>query len=153
MAYLIELYAGAFPVWLAPVQAVLISVSDRHLDYARRVSSQLTNDGFRVEVDESDKWLKAKIREAQLQKIPYILVVGDKEIEKGTVAVRLRTGEDLGEKPISEFKEAFAYNCETKIFIFGRLVRFLYVYWVQYPQRAVKPILCNLFSLKRDLKS
>lgn len=105
MAYLIELYAGAFPVWLAPVQAVLISVSDRHLDYARQVSSQLTSDGFRVEVDESDKWLKAKIREAQLQKIPYILVVGDKEIEKGTVAVRLRTGEDLGEKPISEFKE------------------------------------------------
>lgn len=105
MAYLIELYAGAFPVWLAPVQAVLISVSDRHLNYARQVSSQLTSTGFRVEVDESDKWLKAKIREAQLQKIPYILVVGDKEIEKGTVAVRLRTGEDLGEKPISEFKE------------------------------------------------
>lgn len=105
MAYLIELYAGAFPVWLAPVQAVLISVSDRHLNYARQVSSQLTSAGFRVEVDESDKWLKAKIREAQLQKIPYILVVGDKEIEKGTVAVRLRTGEDLGEKPISEFKE------------------------------------------------
>lgn len=105
MAYLIELYAGAFPVWLAPVQAVLISVSDRHLNYARQVSSQLTSADFRVEVDESDKWLKAKIREAQLQKIPYILVVGDKEIEKGTVAVRLRTGEDLGEKPISEFKE------------------------------------------------
>jgi len=105
MAYLIELYGGAFPVWLAPVQAVLISVSDRHLDYARQVSSQLASAGFRAEVDESDKWLKAKIREAQLQKIPYILVVGDKEIEKGTVAVRLRTGEDLGEKPISEFKK------------------------------------------------
>lgn len=114
MAYLIELYAGAFPVWLAPVQAVLISVSDRHLGYARQVSSQLTGDGFRVEVDESDKWLKAKIREAQLQKIPYILVVGDKEIEKGTVAVRLRTGEDLGEKPISEFKELLRTIVEQK---------------------------------------
>lgn len=120
MAYLIELYAGAFPVWLAPVQAVLISVSDRHLDYARQVSSQLTSADFRVEVDESDKWLKAKIREARLQKIPYILVVGDKEIEKGTVAVRLRTGEDLGEKPISEFKELLRTVVKQKsLFLVG----------------------------------
>ncbi len=105
MAYLIELYAGAFPVWLAPVQAILVSISDSHLSYARQVAAQLTSAGFRVDVDESGKWLKAKIREAQLQKIPYMLVVGDQEIEKKTVSVRLRTGENLGEKPISEFEE------------------------------------------------
>jgi threonyl-tRNA synthetase len=104
MAYLIELYAGAFPVWLAPVQAVLIPITDRHVPYARQVAARLFDAGFRVETDDRDKRMHAKIREAQLQKVPYMLVVGDREIENETVAVRLRSEEDLGAMPVAEFE-------------------------------------------------
>jgi threonyl-tRNA synthetase len=102
-AYLIELYAGAFPPWLAPVQVVIVPIADRHFEYAKQVEAQLHAKDFRVENDLSDKRMNAKIREAQLQKVPYILVIGDKEMSAGAVAVRLRSGEDLGAKPAAEF--------------------------------------------------
>jgi threonyl-tRNA synthetase len=103
MAYLIELYAGAFPPWLAPVQVAIVPIADRHFEYARKVASMLGLKDFRVETDLSDKRMNAKIREAQLQKVPYILVIGDKEMAAGAAAVRLRTGEDLGPRPVPEF--------------------------------------------------
>jgi threonyl-tRNA synthetase len=104
MAYLIELYAGAFPVWLAPIQVVLIPIADRHIDYGRQVVGRLLDSGFRVDIDDSDKRMNAKIREAQLQKVPYMLVVGDQEVQGETVAVRLRSGENLGAMVVSEFE-------------------------------------------------
>ena len=100
---LIEHHAGAFPVWLAPVQAVLIPITDRHVEYARQVEMQLRAAGLRTDVDVRSERMQAKIRDAQLQKIPYMLVVGDREVEASTVAVRLRTEEDLGAKPVEEF--------------------------------------------------
>jgi len=100
---LVEHYAGAFPVWLAPVHAVLIPITDRHVEYARQVEKQLRAAGLRTEVDMRSERMQAKIRDAQLQKIPYMLVLGDREAEAGTVAVRLRTEEDLGPRPVEEF--------------------------------------------------
>ena len=112
IAILIEHYAGAFPVWLAPVQAMLIPIADRHALYCSQVKDRLTAAGLRVEIDVSVERMNAKIRNAQIQKIPYMLVVGDREQEHGAVAVRLRSGEDLKTKSIEEFiaiaKEAIA---------------------------------------------
>jgi len=90
MAVLIEHYAGVFPLWLSPVQAVVIPVADRHLDYAREVRERLAGEGFRVEVDDSANSMQKKIRENARQKIPYLLIVGDREAESGTVNVRAR---------------------------------------------------------------
>lgn len=95
MAFLIENYAGAFPVWLSPVQAMVIPISDLHLEYARKVAEELKEKGIRVQVDDRNERMNQKIREAQLDKVPYMLIVGDKERENGTVSVRLRTGEQL----------------------------------------------------------
>ncbi len=103
ISYLIELYAGAFPVWLAPVQVTLVPIADRHFEFAQKLADQLVDKDFRVDADLSDKRMNNKIREAQLQKVPYILVIGDKEMAANAVAVRLRTGEDLGAKPVGEF--------------------------------------------------
>jgi threonyl-tRNA synthetase len=100
---LIEHFAGAFPVWLSPVQAMVIPIADRHVAYAKEVQQKLKAAGIRSEVDESSDRMQAKIRNAQLQKIPYMLVIGDKEAEAGAVAVRLRSGEDLKAKPLAEF--------------------------------------------------
>jgi threonyl-tRNA synthetase len=100
---LIEHYGGAFPVWLAPVQAVLIPIADRHNDYAHEVAAQLKADQLRVEVNDSSDRMQAKIRDAQLQKVPYMLIIGDREVENSAVAVRLRNGEDLGALPVAEF--------------------------------------------------
>ena len=97
---LIEHYAGAFPVWLAPVQAAIIPIADRHAEYANTVERRLRDVGIRAIVDGSSERMNAKIRNAQLQKIPYMLVIGDREIEADAVAVRLRTEEDLGAKPV-----------------------------------------------------
>lgn len=102
---LIEHFNGAFPVWLSPVQAIMIPITDRHVDYARQVAEELTKSGMRIEVDDSNNRMNAKIRDAQLQKIPYMLVVGDREVETGTVAVRTRANEDRGAIPVAEFKE------------------------------------------------
>jgi threonyl-tRNA synthetase len=100
---LVEHYAGAFPVWLAPVQAVLIPIADRHVEYSEQVAKQLKEAGLRVEIDDSGDRMGNKIRKAQGQKIPYMLVVGDREVERGHVSVRLRSGEDLKGKPVDEF--------------------------------------------------
>jgi threonyl-tRNA synthetase len=102
-SYLIELYAGAFPVWLAPVQVALVPIADRHFEFAQKLAEDLVDKDYRVDADLSDKRMNAKIRDAQLQKIPYILVIGDKEMAANAVAVRLRSGEDLGAKPVAEF--------------------------------------------------
>jgi len=103
IAILIEHYAGAFPLWLAPVQATVLPIADRHLDYARSVRGRLQNAGLRAEVDERQEKINYKIREAQLQKIPYMLVVGDREAAEGTVSVRERTGGDKGSSAVDEF--------------------------------------------------
>jgi threonyl-tRNA synthetase len=103
MGVLIEHYAGAFPLWLAPVQMVMIPVADRHIPYAKEVAEKLIAQGFRVEVDERNERMQAKIRDAQLQKIPYMLVVGDKDQAASTVSVRKRSGEDLKAKTLDEF--------------------------------------------------
>lgn len=105
MGVLIEHFAGAFPVWLSPVQAVLIPIADRHLDYAHQVAAKLKEVGLRVEVDDRSERMNAKIRDAQTQKIPYMLVVGDKEQESGQVALRLRSGENPGPMSLDAFIE------------------------------------------------
>jgi threonyl-tRNA synthetase len=102
LGVIIEHFAGAFPVWLSPVQARVIPIADRHVDYANQVVQQLKAAGLRVEVDTRSERMQAKIRDAQLQKIPYMLVAGDKEAEAGAVAVRLRNGDDLKAKPLAE---------------------------------------------------
>jgi threonyl-tRNA synthetase len=100
---LIEHFAGAFPLWLAPVQATIIPIADRHAEYAGQVRAQLAAAGLRVEVDGRSERMQAKIRDAQLQKVPYMLIVGDKEAAAGAVAVRSRDQGDLGPMPVDEF--------------------------------------------------
>ena len=106
MAFLIEHYAGAFPVWLAPVQVTVIPVADRHLDYAKKVGAELKKDGIRADVDTRSERMNLKIRQAQLDKVPCMLVVGDREAENGTVSVRLRDGRQLSAEPFDRFREA-----------------------------------------------
>ena len=103
MGVLIEHYGGAFPVWLAPVQAVIIPIADRHNEFAHSLASQLKGAKLRVQVDDRGERMNAKIRDAQMQKIPYMLVIGDREVEAGTVAVRLRSGENLGAIAVDDF--------------------------------------------------
>ena len=100
---LIEHYAGAFPVWLAPIQAVVLPISQKHLTYARQVSDKLREAGIRVELDDRNEKLNARIRDAQLQKVPLMLVAGDREIERGGVSVRRRDTGDAGFQPLGEF--------------------------------------------------
>ena len=106
IALLIEHYAGAFPTWLAPVQAMVLPIADRHLEYARGVRDQLATAGLRADVDERQEKIGYKIREAQMQKIPYMLVVGDREAAEGTVGVRHRAGGDQGGQRTAQFIEA-----------------------------------------------
>jgi len=106
IAILIEHYAGAFPLWLAPVQAIVLPIADRHLDYARSVRDALKGAGLRADLDERQEKIGYKIREAQLQKIPYMLVVGDREAAEGTVSVRTRAGGDQGASAIAAFVES-----------------------------------------------
>jgi threonyl-tRNA synthetase len=103
VSYLIELYAGAFPLWLAPVQAGLVPISERHLAYAKKVQQRLQNAGLRVEIDGRNEKMNAKIREFTLQKIPYVLVMGDKEESSEAVSVRTRGKGDQGSMPLEEF--------------------------------------------------
>ena len=102
---LIEHYAGAFPVWLSPVQAVMIPISERHAEYANKVAAQLKEIGVRVEVDARNEKMNAKIREHAMQKVPFLLVVGDKEAEAGKVNVRSRGKEKTEDMPAAEFVE------------------------------------------------
>jgi len=100
---LIEHYAGAFPAWLAPIQASVLPVSGKFEDYAKKVTQQLKDAGFRVHYDDRNEKLQAKIRDAQLQKVPYMLILGGKEAEAGTVSVRHRSKGDLGPRPLERF--------------------------------------------------
>jgi threonyl-tRNA synthetase len=100
---LLEHHGGALPVWLSPVQAIVIPIADRHREFCATVQERLKQAGFRVEMDAGEDRMNAKIRNAQLRKIPYMLVVGDREQEAGAVAVRLRSGEDLKSKTLEEF--------------------------------------------------
>jgi threonyl-tRNA synthetase len=102
---LIEHYAGAFPLWLAPVQVSVLPITDRVNEYADTVASELRAAGFRVESNTKSDKIGAKIRDAQLQKVPYMLVLGDKEVEEGIVAVRERRKGDVGTMSLEEFKE------------------------------------------------
>src|SRR2546426_7305431 len=103
IAILIEHYAGAFPLWLAPIQAVVLPISDRHMAYGASVRDQLRAAGLRADLDERQEKIGYKIREAQLQKVPYMLVVGDRESAEGTVSVRTRAGGDQGPGSIGDF--------------------------------------------------
>jgi threonyl-tRNA synthetase len=112
---LIEQYAGAFPIWLAPVQAILIPIADRHVEYAYQTARKLKTSGLRVEVDDRNERMNAKIRDAQMQKIPYMLVVGDKEMQQNSVALRLRSGENPGPMPLEKFLEKAKSDIQEKI--------------------------------------
>jgi threonyl-tRNA synthetase len=114
IAILIEHFAGAFPLWLAPVQVTVLPIADRHIDYSRQVLAALQRAGVRAEVDDRQEKIGYKIREAQLQKIPYMLVAGDREAAEGTVSVRSRTGGDQGSRLIEEFVNAALAEIEQK---------------------------------------
>ncbi len=111
---LIEHYGGAFPTWLAPVQATLIPITDRHVEYARRVADQLRGDGIRVEVDERNERMNLKIRDAQMHKVPCMLILGDQEAESSTVTVRLRSGENIKDRPVDEFIQEVRTSVENR---------------------------------------
>lgn len=109
-----EHFAGAFPVWLNPVQVKVLPITDRALEYADQIAKQLDAAGFRVEVDGRNEKIGKKIREATLEKIPYMLVVGDRDMENQTVSVRLRTGEDLGAMSVADFAARLKQDVDTK---------------------------------------
>ena len=111
---LIEHFAGAFPVWLAPVQAAVLPITDKQTGYAEHVAAQLKEAGVRVHVDDRNEKVNLKIREAQLQKVPYMLVIGGREAEAGQVAVRHRKRGDLGPIPLSEFLETITAEIAAK---------------------------------------
>jgi threonyl-tRNA synthetase len=111
---LIEHYAGAFPVWLAPVQAIVLNITDRQSAYAKEIYTKLKNAGFRAELDDRNEKVNFKIREAQLAKIPYMLVVGDREAEAGKVAVRNRKHGDQGAIPVDEFLAKLTKQVESR---------------------------------------
>lgn len=111
---LIEHYAGAFPAWLAPVQASVLPLSEKTIEYAKKVTEHLKNAGFRVHLDDRNEKLQAKIRDAQMQKIPYMLVIGGKEAEAGTVSVRHRTKGDLGPRPLDQFTSDLKQEIDSR---------------------------------------
>lgn len=111
---LIEFYAGAFPLWLAPVQVKLIPVSDRHNDHANMVAAEMKKHGMRVEVDDRSERMNLKIRQAQMEKIPYMVILGDKEIADNSVSVRRRSGEQLPTQPLAAFIEALVKEIVDK---------------------------------------
>ena len=114
MACLVEHYAGAFPVWLSPIQVMIIPIADRHLSYAHQLATELKGKNIRVQVDERSERMNLKIREAQLGKVPYMLIIGDKELATSTVSLRLRSGEDLGSLSLSELSDRIKSIVEAK---------------------------------------
>ena len=114
VAGLIEHYNGAFPVWLAPVQVRVIPIADRHFDYAKDVAKAFRDLNLRVETDARPEKVGYKIREAQMEKIPYMIIVGDKEIDEGKIAVRSRSEGDLGVMAVKEFAGRIAREIEEK---------------------------------------
>jgi len=115
MAFLIEHYAGAFPLWLAPVQIVLLPIADRHAEFAQEAAKELRNAGIRVDADIRSERLQAKIRDATLQKVPFMGIIGDKEIAEKAISVRKRNGEDLGQLKIAPFLEQLLQDIDKKI--------------------------------------
>ena len=111
---LIEHYAGAFPLWLAPVQMTVMPITDRQLEYAKTVHARLEAAGLRSHLDDRKEKVQLKIRDAQMQKVPYMLVVGDREVESGAVSVRHRKHGDLGAKPLEQFVEEVTQLVATK---------------------------------------
>jgi len=114
LACLTEHYGGAFPVWLSPVQAIIIPIADRHVSYAHKIETEFKNEGIRAEVDDRSERMNLKIREAQLEKVPYMLVVGDKEMASSSVALRLRSGENLGLEAVTQVKNRIKASIEAK---------------------------------------
>ncbi len=115
LAMLIEKYAGKFPTWLAPVQIKILSISDKYIDYAESVYNALRDSGFRVELDDRAEKIGYKIREAQLEKVPYMLILGEKESEEGLVSVRSRIEGDLGQMEIDAFKERIKFEVVNRV--------------------------------------
>jgi threonyl-tRNA synthetase len=114
LACLTEHYGGAFPAWLSPVQAIVIPIADRHVSYARKVEAEFKNEGIRAQVDDRSERMNLKIREAQLEKVPYMLIVGDKEMASSGVSLRLRSGEDLGSETVVQAKNRIKAAIEAK---------------------------------------
>jgi threonyl-tRNA synthetase len=114
IALLLEHYAGAFPIWFAPVQVIVLPIADRHQVYASDVLRRLADAGLRAELDDRQEKIGYKIRESQLQKVPYMLVVGDREVAEGTVAVRSRSAGDLGARPVDAFIAAALEEVRSK---------------------------------------
>ena len=114
MGVLIEHYGGAFPVWLAPVQAKVIPIADRHLEYAGQVELLLSDAGLRVQTDQRDERMNAKIRDAQLEKVPFMLVVGDREQEASKASVRLRSGENLGPLSLEDIRDRIVAESKSR---------------------------------------
>jgi threonyl-tRNA synthetase len=115
IAFLIEKYAGAFPVWLAPVQVVILPISDKHTEYARQVESQLIESNVRIEINDKNEPLNARVRDAEMQKVPYILVVGDKEKEANSVAVRSRGSRETSVETVISFAERLKADIIGKV--------------------------------------
>jgi threonyl-tRNA synthetase len=111
---LVEHYAGAFPAWLAPLQAAVLPVSGKFADYGQEVTARLKNAGFRVHLDDRNEKLQAKIRDAQLQKVPYMLIIGEKESAAKLVAVRHRSKGDLGPRPLEQFVNDLREEIESR---------------------------------------
>ena len=114
LACLTEHYGGVFPVWLSPVQSMIIPIADRHAGYAHKIESDFKNEGIRVRVDDRSERMNLKIREAQLEKVPYMLIVGDKEVASSSVSLRLRNGEDLGLETLAQLKSRIKADIEAK---------------------------------------
>ena len=114
VAFLVEHFGGAFPTWLAPVQVKVIPVADRHVEYGRRIVQHLNEMDLRVELDDGNERMQAKIRKAQLGKIPYMLIVGNREVQSDLVSVRLRSGEDLGVRSVKEFMSLVGAVVKTR---------------------------------------
>jgi len=112
---LIEHFGGNFPTWLTPVQAKVLPITENHLEYANKVAEKLKKAGIRAEIDDRNERLQAKIRDAQLSKVSYMFIVGDREAEAGKIAVRKRNGEDLGSKDLEEFIKALRKEIDEKI--------------------------------------
>jgi threonyl-tRNA synthetase len=117
VSLLIEEYEGAFPLWLAPMQAVIIPIADRHLPYAQEVAAALKKHRLRVEVNARSERMNAKIRDAQLRKIPYMLVLGDREVEARAAALRVRGGGDLGAMPLDDIVARLVHERDTKALV------------------------------------
>jgi threonyl-tRNA synthetase len=114
LACLTEHYGGAFPVWLSPVQTIIIPIADRHVGYAHKIESDFENEGIRVRVDDRSERMNLKIREAQLEKVPYMLIVGDKEMASSSASLRLRSGEDVGSEALVQVKSRIMAAIEAK---------------------------------------